>query len=292
MGSNGRRWLVTGAGGQLGRSFLAIARRRGLSAVGCDRASLDVADAAQIEARLDEHRPDVVLNCAACTRVDDCEADPVLAERVNAIGPALLARACKGRALLVHMSTEYVFSGSDPIPIPEEAEPAPTSVYGTTKLAGEDAVRRSGCEHLIARTQWLFGPGSNFVRTILEAAATRKELCVVEDQIGRPTWTGALAPALLRTVEIGACGTIHLACEGTASRYDFACAIIAAGTRRGSIPAVRVRAVATAEVPRPAARPAYAVLGLRRARELGIELPHWQDALSDYLDAERENRDA
>ena len=195
-------------------------------------------------------------------------------------------------ARLVHLSTEYVFRGEGSTPIPEDADPDPASEYGRSKLAGEIAVRKTDPEALIVRTQWVFGPGPNFVRTILEAAEKGRELRVVEDQVGRPTWTGALARAIVRAVALRARGTLHLAGSGVASWYDLAREAVREAHARGRIPAVEVRPVATTEFPRPAARPPFGVLGLERARELGIELPHWRESLRLYMDAEMEKRNA
>lgn len=286
------RWLVTGAEGQLGRSMRAVAPRLGIETVVRSRAELDVTDAAAIEKALDTARPNVVLNCAAFSHVDACETQPGVARQINALGPELLARACRGRSLLAHVSTDYVFSGRGREPIPEDAPAEPLCAYGRTKLLGEQAVRGSGCEHLIVRTQWLFGPGRNFVRTILAAAGRGEALRVVDDQFGRPTWTGALGGALIEAADLGARGTLHLACEGEATWHEFATRIVEEGARRGLCPRVEVRAVSTREFPRPASRPAYGVLALDRARSLGLRLPQWPEALVDYLKAEEEKRDA
>ena len=285
-------WLVTGAAGQLGRSMLAVAKEQGIHAVGRTRRELDIGDAHAMAGILDEVRPEVLVNCAAFTKVDLCETQPDDAQLGNAHGPETLAQVCAGRARLVHLSTEYVFAGDGSTPIPEDADPDPRSEYGRSKLAGEVAVRKADPEALIVRTQWVFGPGPNFVRTILAAARDRGELRVVEDQVGRPTWTGALARAIVQAVELGARGTLHLASSGVASWYDFALAAVGEARLRGQIREVAVRPVTSAEFPRPAARPAFGVLGLERARELGIELPHWRDSLGRYLDAEEEQRDA
>ncbi|MBW2280969.1 MAG: dTDP-4-dehydrorhamnose reductase [Deltaproteobacteria bacterium] len=287
------RWLVTGAAGQLGRSLLAIAADRGIEAVGCTHAELDVADPAAVRAALDRIEPGVVLNAAAFTQVDLCEQETEAALRVNAHAPGVLAEACRDRGqptLLVHVSTEYVFSGETPRPIPEDADTAPLSAYGRGKLAGEQAVRDSGAEHLIARTQWLFGPGPNFVRTILAAAGRGQALRVVEDQIGRPTWSRSLAEGLVSAVRGGLRGTLHLACEGVCSWYDLAREIVREGAARGLTGTVGVDPIPTREMPRPAVRPAYAVLALDRSRAAGIHMPHWRDALAAYLDEERSAR--
>jgi len=286
------RWLVTGAGGQLGRAALALAPELGVTAVALTRAELDVADASAVKRALDELRPDVVLNCAAFTAVDRCENEPALAERGNAEAPGVLARACRGQALLVHLSTDYVFDGSASRPIPEDAPVGPLSVYGRSKLAGEENVRAAGGQHLIVRTQWVFGAGANFVRTILRAAANGAPLRVVEDQLGRPTWTHSLARGIFAAVSANARGVLHLTNEGIASFFELAREVCAEGARRGLCPKVEVTPIPTSEMPRPATRPAYGVLGLARARALGIRAPHWRDALVQYLDAEREGRDA
>ncbi len=285
----GARWLITGARGQLGRTLCALLPARGIEVVAADRARLDVTDVTAVARELETASPDAVIHCAAFTHVDGCEQEPELAQRVNGDAPAALAGACRDRCLLVSWSTDYVFDGQGGVPWREEDEPRPLSVYGRTKLAGEQGVREAGGEHLIARTQWVIGPGANFVRTILGAAREGRELRVVDDQIGRPSTTVALAEGLLTALEAGARGTLHLACEGIASWYDLACDAVAQGARRGLCPEVPVTPIPTAQMPRPAARPAFGVLDLARARALGVRMPHWRTALSDYLDAERED---
>lgn len=286
--ASSRPWLVTGAEGQLGRALRALGPQRGIDVRGLSRSEFDITDADAFRRALDRIEPSVVVNCAALTKVDLCEERPEEAQRVNALAPQALARACKGRAPLVQVSTEYVFDGRGNRPIPEDAPTAPISVYGRTKLAGERAVLASGAEALVVRTQWVFGAGACFPRTIRQLANTQAELRVVEDQIGRPTWTGALADGIFRAVAAGATGLLHLACEGIASWYDLAREVVAAGVRRGWNPLVPVRAVSSEDFPRPA----YAVLGLARARALGIEMPHWRDALEAFMDAEEGHRDA
>lgn len=286
------RWLVTGAGGQLGRSFLAVAGGCGIVAEGAARSRIDVTDLHRVEAAVEAAAPDVVLNAAAFTAVDACEEREDEARRVNALGPENLARACEGRALLVHLSTEYVFDGRAAHALDEDAPTAPLNAYGRTKLAGERAVRSSGCEHLIVRTQWLFGPGRNFVRSVLDQAGRGGPLRVVRDQVGRPTWTGALARSLIEAVRRGLRGTLHLACGGVASWHDLACEVVREGARRRLCAALEVAAIESAALDRAALRPAHAVLALERARAAGVSLPHWREALVGYLDAEEEGRDA
>jgi dTDP-4-dehydrorhamnose reductase len=283
---SGPVWLIAGSAGQLGRSLARHARLSGAACHALDRQGLDIADREAVTRALDRFEPEWVLNAAAYTAVDLCEEQPERAQRVNGDGPRWLAESCKGRALLVHVSTDYVFGGEASRPIPEEAPAEPRCVYGATKWEGEQAVRAVGGEHLIVRSQWLFGDGANFVRTILARAERGEPLRVVEDQLGRPTSTDALARGLLRAAELGLRGTLHVACEGIASWYDFARSIVEQGARRGWNRPVEVEPVSSESFPRPARRPAYGVLGLERARTAGIRLPHWRDALEAYLDQE------
>ena len=289
--SPGARWLITGARGQLGRSLTALGRDRDLEILACDLAELDIRDPQRVEAAFAEFAPQVCVNCAAYTQVDRAESDEAAAVQVNGEAPGVLARAARGRCLLIHLSTEYVFDGRGSEPIPEDAPPRPLSAYGRSKLAGEQAVVSAGGDWLMVRSQWIFGPGPNFVRTILEAARRGEPLRVVDDQVGRPTWSGALAAGLVETVERGARGLLHLACEGVASWYDLARTAVAEGARRGMNPLVAVEPISSSALGRPAPRPAYAVLGLDRARGLGLSLGDWRDALGAYLDAEAKGGD-
>jgi dTDP-4-dehydrorhamnose reductase len=248
---------------------------------------LDVTDRDAVFDVVCRLRPRVLVNCAAFTHVDRCETEEDAARRLNADAPGLLAEAAeKQGCLLVQLSTDYVFSGEDPRPIAEDAPIAPRSVYGRTKWSGEEAVRRSGCEFLIIRSQWIFGPGPNFVRTIYRAVAADTPLRVAEDQLGRPTWTRFLARGIVAAVGAGTRGDLHLACEGVASWFDLAVATVEEAAQRGWTSRVPVEPIDSESVPRPARRPAYSVLGLDRARRLGFQLPHWRTALSAYFDSE------
>ena len=225
--------------------------------------------------------PDVVINCAAWTRVDAAEDHEDEAEAVNGTGAGIVAAECAAAGVrLCHMSTDYVFDGTATEPIDEDAAPNPRSAYGRTKLHGEEAVRAACADHLIVRTSWLYGRrGPNFILTMLRLGAERSEVRVVDDQRGAPTWSGHLAPAVLRLNDIAPPGTYHLSNSGITTWHDLAVAAIRA---RGL--ATDVVAIATAEYPTPASRPAYSVLDNRRWRELGEPpLPTWQEGLNAYL---------
>lgn len=280
------RILLTGGDGQLGRELLDLATNAGHTVRSTDRADCDIADPTMVRAVLDETDPEVVINCAAWTRVDDAESDPDAAFRLNALGPRVLAAACDTRnVLLIQLSTDYVFAGDATAPIDEWQPPRPRSVYGASKLAGENEVRALARRHLVVRTSWLYGRhGPNFVLTMLRSIAQGRALRVVSDQVGCPTWTGHLAPALLRVIARDVPGTIHLTNSGVVSWHGFAEAIIAAtgGT-------AQVTAITTAEYPTAAPRPPYSVLDNRVWRLLGeTPLPDWQDGLHSYVALLRE----
>jgi len=263
---------------------MALAREHGVAAIAYPKKAIELDGADEVRRVLAAERPDVVLNTAAFTAVDLCETDTARAKKLNAVVPSYLAEACRGGPLLVQLSTDYVFDGRASTPIPEDAATAPLSEYGRTKLAGEEAVRATGANHLVVRTQWVFGSGANFVRTIVGAARKGGPLRVVEDQLGRPTWAESLARGLFAAVAAGARGTLHLTNEGIASFYDFAHAIVAEGARSGLCPRVHIHPIPSSQMPRPAVRPQYGVLALDRARSLGIAPPHWREVLPQYLE--------
>ena len=274
------RVLVLGARGMLGRALCeALAGRCRLS--GWDIEELDINDRDRVLAAITELAPVEVINCAAFTDVDACEGREEQAAEVNGAGAGHVAEACAGvGARMVQISTEYVFDGELAAGYAEESEPNPINAYGRSKLAGERAVAASGCRHAIVRTQWLYGRGgNNFVDTIVRLAGERGEIEVVDDQFGRPTWTRELATALVEFLKHEGEGIYHLAAGGVCSWYEAALEIVeAAGL------GARVRAVPTSTLPRPARRPAQAVLRCERAeREFGIVLRDWRPALRDYL---------
>ena len=254
------RWLVVGSSGMLGQDLVTAVGSAGHDVRGVDRESIDITDWRSVEVVVRAGGYDVVANCAAWTAVDDAETHEPQAFAVNAVGPALLARAARrAKARLVHVSTDYVFSGDAATPYPEHAAVAPRSAYGRTKAAGEWAVRAEHPDHLIVRTAWLYGAhGSCFPKTIARLAATRDMVAVVDDQVGQPTWTADLADLILRLVEDGSpAGTYHGTSTGTVSWYRFAREVVASA----GLPVEKVRPATSDAFPRPAQRPAFSVLG-------------------------------
>jgi dTDP-4-dehydrorhamnose reductase len=275
------RVLVTGAGGMLGLDVVRAARAAGDEVVALTRAELDVTDPEAVAAAVADARADAVVNCAAWTNVDGAEDDPAGAHAVNADGAGNLARAAAvAGARLVHVSTDYVFDGDRPpdaAPYVESDPTGPRSVYGASKLAGERVVEAAGGSHVIVRSSWLFGVGGrNFAATMLALAAERDELTVVDDQIGCPTATAHLAPALLALARSDAQGVFHVAGGGHCSWHAFASEIF-----RQSGTGTRVLPCTTAEMPRPAPRPAFSALASERPE--APVLPPWQEGLATYL---------
>lgn len=307
------RLLLTGKDGQVGGDLQALLPRLG-DVVALGRSSLDLSQESRICRVVADVRPHLIVNAAAYTAVDCAETDEEAARILNTDAPAILAReARKIGAILIHYSTDYVFDGSKNSPYTEEDQPNPASVYGRTKLAGEEAIRLAGGPHLIFRTAWVYSTrGRNFLLTILRLATQREELRVVADQTGAPTWSREIARATTAVIErltdpgenglsaAEVTGTYHMTAGGTATWHDFACAIlehasilpatpswIAAATD-GRLPSARVvRPIGTSEYPTPARRPAYSVLSNEKLWDVfGIRLPHWRDQLRDAFLAE------
>ncbi|MGO9395785.1 MAG: dTDP-4-dehydrorhamnose reductase [Desulfobaccales bacterium] len=275
--------LIAGAAGQLGQALLREAAARNWEAVGVDLEHMDITDPRAIRQQLARHRPEVVVNAAAATRVDDLEQDADLALMVNGLGPRNLAVACRQLGCkLIHLSTDYVFDGTRDRPYLEWDATGPVSVYGLSKLLGEELVRQQAPDHFIVRTAWLYGlPGPNFVTAILAKGRSLppgEELKVVNDQRGSPTSTLALAPQLLALAPTEAFGTYHATCQGETTWYGFARLILeTAGLRAAVAPC------STAEYPRPARRPANSVLANRLLALQGLDLmPPWQDAFREF----------
>lgn len=284
--------LLLGAGGQLGRHLNA--RMAGL--VTCARQggdhAVDLSRFERVRELLDRAAPGVIVNAAAWTAVDDAEDNEAAALRLNGELPGLLAEWCRERgALLVHYSTDYVFSGAPGRPWRENDPVAPESAYGRTKLAGEQAIMASGCRALVLRTAWVYSalPG-NFVSAILRRAGQGQALKVVADQTGSPTWAGTLAAATRRLLEragdVDRPLLMHVSGQGAASWYDLARRAVQLAAASGFIPeAVDVEPIGSDQWPQKATRPAWSVLdGGRYERFTGEPLPGWDDALAECLD--------
>lgn len=286
------RLLVTGANGMLGHDIVRAAARSGDELVLVDLPELDITDAAGVEAllaRLGEEQGglDGIINCAAWTDVDGAESKQELAHAVNADGAGVLARAAAQAGVrMLHLSTDYVFDGVAPLggdgrarPYVESDPTGPRSVYGSTKLEGELQVLAASQRHTIVRTAWLYGAdGPNFVETMLRLAAERPAVQVVTDQTGSPTWAGHLAPALLGLLQREVSGLVHMTGAGEVSWNGFAQEIF----RQAEV-ACAVEPASSAQMARPAPRPAWSALGSER--DDIVPMPDWRDGLSGYLAA-------
>lgn len=280
------RWLLTGAQGLLGTDAHKVLEERGMAVTAPGRAALDITDEQSVEDAVRGH--DVVLNCAAWTAVDDAETHPDEAFAANVTGPRLLARAARRNdALLVQVSTDYVFDGKATKPYPEGAPTGPRSEYGRTKAAGEQAVRDELPDrHLVVRSGWMYGAhGRCFPRVIARLAGERDFVDVVDDQVGSPTWTRDVAELVLRLVEANApTGTYHATASGETNWFGFAKEIVVAAGIERSV----VRAVSSSALLWPAPRPSYSVLGHDALQGLGITSigdwrERWQVAAPEVL---------
>ena len=273
--------LVTGGNGQLGSALRLASAESSHRYVFTDVEELDITSAAAVEAFFEREKVDVVVNCAAYTAVDLAEENEAQADLINHRAVALLAEACKRHnATLIHISTDYIFSGEADAPYKEDAEPAPLSVYGRTKLLGERAIAESGCKHIILRTAWLYSEfGRNFFKTMQLLTATREEVRVVADQIGTPTYAGDLAAAITYIIEseqLSKCGIYHYTNEGICSWYDFACEI----ARLSGHTTCKVTPCTTADYLTKAHRPHYSVLDKSKfVTTFGLTIPDWRMSL-------------
>ena len=276
------RMVITGAGGQVGRFLAGEAALRGYEVQALTRRDCDITDAA---AALHHVRTgDLVVNCAALTNVDDAESDPVGAHAINAVGPANLAEACaRVGARLVHLSTDYVFSGDDARPYEVGDRTGPLSVYGRSKLDGELAVHAVLPDAHVVRTSWVYtgGGGTDFVAVMRRLASTDRVIDVVDDQTGSPTYAKDLVAALLQIAGGGVdAPVLHVTNAGTASRFEQARAVF---EEVGADPD-RVRPVGTAAVPRPARRPVFSALSMADSVRAGLTpLRPWREALAEAV---------
>jgi dTDP-4-dehydrorhamnose reductase len=289
--------LVTGADGQVGRALVAEFRDTA-ELIACNRQTLDLSNPEKIRAKLREVNPDVILNAGAYTAVDRAETEGELAMAINGQAPGVLAEeAARSGALLVHYSTDYAFDGSKNGPWVEDDRTNPLSVYGASKLAGEEAIRSIGDRYVIFRTSWVYAPeGKNFVLTMLRLGSERDSLNVVDDQIGAPTTAAELARATQGIAagilndnfgpESDWAGTYHMTCGGSISWCGFARAIFERAPELLGGKKPTVNPIKTSEYPTPAKRPLNSVLSNEKLQQrFGVRLANWQSALDEVLKA-------
>jgi dTDP-4-dehydrorhamnose reductase len=285
--------LVAGHRAMLAQALIPCLQQAHYEVVGCGRPGFDITQAASIKTLLETVRPDVVMNTTAYTAVDRAESEPEAAFAVNRDGAAFLASACDAMHVpLVHLSTDYIFDGTQNRPYREDDAAAPLGVYGQSKWEGEAAVRASQPQHVIVRTSWLYGiQGSNFVKTMLRLAQEQQVLRVVDDQHGCPTWTMDLARALTvicRSLQDDThptpWGTYHYCGSGQTTWYGFAGAIFEAVRTSGATLPQRLEPIPTTAYPTPARRPSYAVLNCQKFEAaFGLTPRPWQESLHDCL---------
>ena len=288
------RIAVTGWQGQIARALLEAGTALGVEVTTVGRPKLDLAEPETIEPALREASPDVVVNAAAYTAVDEAEREHEITAKINKAGAGAVAAAAKVlRAPIIHLSTDYVFDGAKTCAYVEDDPVAPTSAYGVSKLAGEQAVAAANCDHLILRTSWVYAPyGKNFVRTMLALAETREEVRVVADQRGCPTYAPDIAQAIIRIArslledrsDSRLRGVFHLAGTGETTWAGLAGAIFEYLAGRGRRHPM-LRPITSAEYPTPARRPANSQLNCARLASIhGIQLPHWRESLTSCLE--------
>lgn len=275
--------LLTGGKGMLGRTLCDVLSDE-FEVIPTDLPEADITDLSSFGSTLDKYQPDTVIHCAAMTQVDDCESKQDTAYLINTVGSSNVAKCCAERNIrLIAISTDYVFDGKSPVPYNEFDVPAGAgTVYGKSKYAGELEVRANQPDSVICRISWLYGPGGpSFVHTMLKLAASGKsELKVVDDQLGNPTSTIAVANALRNIIKRRELtGIFHLTCEGVVSWKGFAEKIFETAKVN-----CRVTGCTTEEFPRPAPRPHYSALDKMRLRLCGLPaMPHWQEALKEFI---------
>lgn len=279
--------LLIGVQGQVGQELQQTLSNVG-EVVGVGRSNLDLTQKEQIRQVIAEINPDYIVNAGAYTAVDKAESEPELAHQINAIAPTIMAEEAQHcGAKLIHISTDYVFDGTRNTPYLEEDAPNPLSVYGKSKLAGEQGIRAIDDNYCILRTAWVYGVAGkgNFVKTMLRLAKEREELRIVVDQVGTPTWSRDIANTITDLLKNQATGIYHFTNTGVISWYDFAIAIFEEAEQRGvSLAIQRVIPITTAEYPTPATRPAYSVLsGKKITSILGDCPPYWRDSLRIML---------
>lgn len=279
-------YLITGASGQLGREWVRYAGQTGTPYIALGHTDLDITDLQKVERTLNDLDPHLVINCAAYTDVDGAESEPALAYKVNRDGVRHLSNICAELGIpMVHYSTDYVFAGSskDKIRYPdgysEDALAAPLNVYGKSKYAGEQALKESGCEHLMLRVSWLCGRfGSNFVKTMLRLGNDRDSVQVVDDQFASPAFADQVVEQTHHLLRKGLSGTFHLSSKGMISWADFASEIFSLAGIQANI-----ERIASDEYPFKAERPKFSLLSTRKAESNGVEITEWRSGLKKLL---------
>ena len=276
-------WIV-GANGQLGSAINDLLDTRQVKILNTDLEEVDITEAESVLKFGEMNRPDITINCAGLTSVTDCENNVEKAYKINAVGArnvSIVARRIGAK--LIHLSTDDVFDGKSQTPYGEFDSPAPTSVYGKSKLAGEQFVKDFAERYFIIRSNWIYGKGDHFIKKLLELAKEKETIHVSKESFGSPTSAKELAQFIIHLMGSSEYGVYHAACEGSCSRYEFAQEIVKlAGL------SVKIEAVPDEQDDLVVQRPAYTVLDNLMLRLLGnYELPHWKEALSDYMETLR-----
>ena len=283
-----RKILVTGKNGQVGWELQRTLASLG-QVIALDVEDMDLSNADSIRNKVREIAPHIIVNPAAHTAVDKAESEPDLAMAINGIAPSVFAEEAKKLdALLIHYSTDYVFDGEKSSPYTEADIPNPQSVYGKTKLAGEEAIRSVGGKHLILRTSWVYGVhGANFVKTILRLAKERNELRIVADQYGAPTWARLLAEStamIIPKFTDATSGVYHLTSRGRTNWHEFSQEIVRLARQHDEVikdKPLTIHPIATHEYPLPAKRPANSSLSSEKIKQtFGLDMPQWEDDLA------------
>ena len=274
--------LITGSKGQLGMELRKLLDEKGMNYTATDSGEMDITNKTAVDAFFQKVNPTLVFHCAAYTAVDKAEDEGKdLNEKVNAIGTKTIAEAAEAHgAVMVYISTDYVFDGNNSKEYTEIDQANPQNEYGRMKYEGEQWVQNICSKYYIIRTSWVFGEfGNNFVYTMLRLAKTHPVLTVVDDQIGRPTWTRTLAAFMLHLLDTDAVfGLYHLSNDGSCSWYEFACEILKDYD-------VEVKPVSSAEYPQKAYRPKHSIMDLSKAKATVFQIPTWKEALSQFIDS-------
>jgi len=284
--------LVTGAGGLVGRAVTSHCEAQGDDLSAFDHRSLDISDAAAVRAALTTHKPEVVINCAAWTDVDGCESDPAHAERANALGPELLATACREvDALLITISTDYVFDGTKDGFYTQRDQPNPISIYGQSKLEGERRSLAAWARTIVVRSGYIFGEGgNNFLSTLLPRAARQEPLKAISDMVGTPTYAPDLARRMRELAGLDLPGIFHVVNAGEGASFE---AFARTALDRAGLASAALETVSLADLHRPAPRPRNSRMRCLWSEALHLDpLPHWTDALQTFVNSQTGSQSA